>query len=62
MFKKETIFDQGVESTSHKEAIWNIIKNKIKSIYNIMPYGNFMKFVRKAEYSIKIKENLKLIK
>ena len=50
------IFGQGIQSTSHIEAIWGIIKSKIKSIYNVIPHKNFMKFVREAEYRYKVKD------
>ena len=36
------IFDSGLQSTSHIEAIWNIIKLKIKNTYyHIPPIKNF---------------------
>lgn len=31
------IFGTGLQSTSHIEAIWNIIKSKIKNIYYVIP-------------------------
>ena len=31
------LFGSGLQSTSHMEAIWNIIKSKIKNTYYIIP-------------------------
>ncbi len=49
------IFGQGIQSSSHIEAIWNIIKSKIKSIYQVIPHKNFMQFFGEAEYRYKIR-------
>ena len=44
------IFGFGLQSTSHIEAIWNVIKAKIKNIYHFIPSFHLMHFVREAEY------------
>ena len=49
-------FGFGVESTSHIEAIWNIIKGSIKTIYHFIPSTHVMHFVREAEYRYKIRD------
>ena len=49
------IFGIGLQSTSHIEAIWNIIKNKIKNIYYVIPNKHFLQFFREAEYCFKIR-------
>ena len=43
-------FRAGLESTSHIEAVWNVIKSKIKNTYYVIPSKNLFKFVREAEY------------
>ena len=48
-------FGFGVESTSHIEAIWNIIKGSIKTIYHVIPSTHVMHFVREDEYRYKIR-------
>ena len=54
-------FGYGLESTSHIEAIWNILKSKIKTIYHVIPYKNLMRFAKEAEfkYIIEIKAIMK---
>ena len=42
-------FGQGIISASCIESIWYTIKNKIKSVYNIIPRKYLMKFIREAE-------------
>ena len=49
-------FGFGVESTSHIEEIWNIIKGSIKTIYHFIPSTHVMHFVREAEYRYKIRD------
>ena len=43
-------FGYGLESTSYIEAIWKILKSKIKSIYHVIPYKNLMRFVKEVEF------------
>ena len=33
-------FGCGLESTSHIDAIWNVLKSKVKTIYHVIPYKN----------------------
>ena len=33
-----------LESTSHIESLWGVLKQNIKSIYNIIPSNNFLLF------------------
>ena len=49
-------FGQGIISTSHIESIWSNIKSKIKSVYNVFPGKNIMKFLREAEYKYKLRD------
>ena len=44
------IFGSGLESTSHMEAISNIIKSKIKNTYYHIPGKKIFRYVREAEY------------
>ena len=48
-------FGVGLQSTSYIEAIWNVIKGKIKKIYIVIPSFHLMHFVREAEYRYKIR-------
>ena len=41
-------FGFGVEPTFHIEAIWNIIKRSIKSMYHVIPRTHVIYFVREA--------------
>jgi len=43
-------FGQGLNSTSHIEVIWAVLKSKIKQTYNMIPSHNIMAFVRKMEF------------
>jgi len=45
----------GIQSTSHIEFIWSILKHKIKSTYNIIPSKRIIHFLREAEYKSKIR-------
>ena len=38
-------FGFGVEPTFHIEAIWNIIKGSIKTIYHVIPSTHVMQFI-----------------
>jgi len=49
-------FGQGIISASHIESIWSNIKSKIKSVYNVIPGKNLMKFLREAEYKYKLRD------
>ena len=44
------MFGSGLQSTSHMEAIWNIIKSKIKNTYYHIPGKKIFRYVREAEY------------
>jgi len=46
-------FGTGLESTSHIEGLWGILKSKIKSTYMVIPNVNFMKFLRESEFKYK---------
>ena len=48
-------FGLGLESTSHIESLWAILKQKIKSTYNVIPFKNIFHFIREAEYKYKIR-------
>ena len=48
-------FGLGLQSTSHIEAIWGILKQKIKSTYNVIPSKNIMHFITEAEFKYIIK-------
>ena len=50
------IFGTGLHWTTHIEAIWNIIKSKIKNMYYVIPNKHFLQFVREAEYRFKIRD------
>ena len=39
-----------LESTSHIESLWAILKQKIKSTYNVIAFKNKFHFIREAEY------------
>lgn len=52
------IFGQGIQSSFHIEAIWNINKSKIKSIYHIIPNKNNLKYILEAEYRYKIRNKI----
>ena len=43
-------FGAGLRSSSHIEAIWNVLKSKIKSTYHVIPHKNFLHFLREAEF------------
>ena len=43
-------FGFGIQSTSHIESLWAIIKAKIKSIYKVIPNSNLMKLVKEVEF------------
>ena len=44
------IFGSGFQSALHIDAIWNIIKNKIKNTYYIIPNKNLFEFIREEGY------------
>ena len=46
-------FGLGLQSTSHIESLWAILKKKIKSTYNAIPFKNIFHFIREAEYKCK---------
>ena len=48
-------FRLGIESTSHIEGIWGILKSKITSTYNAIPNINFIQFLRESEFKYKIR-------
>ena len=48
-------FGLGLESISHIESLWAILKQKIKSTYNVIPFKNIIHFIREAEYKYKIR-------
>lgn len=52
---QEGIFGLGLQSTSHIEEIWNVIKGKIKNIYHVIPNFHLMHFIREADYWYKIR-------
>ena len=43
-------FSAGLRSSSHIEAIWNVLKSKIKSTYHVIPHKNFLHFLIEAEF------------
>ena len=43
-------FGQGLNSISHIEVIWVVLKSKIKQTYNVIPSHNIMAFVRDVEF------------
>ena len=47
-----------LQSTSLIEAIWSIIKGKIKTVYHVIPKFLLMRFMKEIEYRYKIR-NLK---
>ena len=47
-------FGYGIQSSSHIEAIWNILKSKIKSTYYVIPQKNMLHFIREAEFKLNI--------
>ena len=49
------LFGSGLQSTSHMEAIWNIIKSKIKNAYYIIPGKKIFRYVWEAEYKCNIR-------
>jgi len=44
-----------MQSTSHIESIWGILKHKIKITYNVIPSKNIIHFIREAEYKHKLR-------
>ena len=48
------LFDSGLQSKSHIEAIWNIIKSKIKNTYYIIQGKKILRYVLEAEYKYNI--------
>ena len=49
-------FCLGLDSTSHIEQLWFQIKSLFEKIYYIIPKNNYVIFLRKMEFRIKIKE------
>ena len=49
-------FGLGIQSTSHIESLWAIIKSKIKSTYKVIPNSNIMKFIKEAEFKYCLKD------
>ena len=43
-------------STPHIEAVWNIIKAKIKNTYYVIPKINLFGFIRETEYKYTLKD------
>ena len=43
-------------STSHIEAIWGVLKQKIKSAYNVIPSKNIIHFIKEDEYKYNIRD------
>ena len=48
------LFGSGLQSTSHMEAVWNIIKSKIKNTYYHIPGNKIFRYVRETEYKYNI--------
>ena len=46
-------FGFGLSSTSHIEQLWHQLKDKIRKIYNSIPFYNFLHYLREAEWRIK---------
>ena len=46
-------FGLGLESTSYIESLRAILKQKIKSTYNVIPFKNIFHFIREAENKYK---------
>ena len=49
-------FGFGIQSTSHIESLWAIIKAKIKATYKVIPNVNLMKFLKEAEFKYILKD------
>ena len=48
-------FGIGIQSTSHIESLWGILKHKIKSTYNVISSKNLIYFLKEAEYKHKLR-------
>ena len=48
-------FGLGLQSTSHIESIWGVLKQKIHVTYNSFPSKKIMHFLKEAEYKYKIR-------
>ena len=46
-------FGYGLALTFHIEALWAILKSKIKDSYHIIPSKKFISFLREAEFKVK---------
>ena len=55
------LFGTGLQSTSHVEAIYNIIKSKIGNTYHIIPGKKMFRYIREAEYKYNIEIKIMLI-
>ena len=47
-------FAYDMQSSFHIEAIWNILKSKIKSTYYVIPQMNMFHFILEAEFKFNI--------
>ena len=46
-------FGFGLDSTSHVESIWGILKHELKSLYTTIRYHNFLYFLREIKFKYK---------
>ena len=51
----EGSFGLGLQSTSHIESIWGVLKQKIHATYNSFPSKKIMYFLKEAEYKYKVR-------
>jgi len=48
-------FGFGIQSTSHIESLWSILKSNIKSCYHVIPNKNIIKFIMEAEFKYNLR-------